>query len=118
MVIASRTPEGIPNRCPVCGNDLKIDPSRPTLDAPCPHCGHLLWFGAAQPLKRLTKRERSILRQKLMIECLLNLVTVRFGPIEPATRAAIEAITDSARLEVLFKRATTCSRLDELIASL
>jgi anti-anti-sigma factor len=44
MVISSRTPEGEPNRCPVCGNTLRIEPSDPAGDAPCPHCGHLLWF--------------------------------------------------------------------------
>ena len=27
MVISSRTPEGRPNHCPVCGSDLKIEPS-------------------------------------------------------------------------------------------
>jgi hypothetical protein len=44
MEIASRTPEGMPNRCPVCGNEVKIEPSMPVGDAPCPHCGTLLWF--------------------------------------------------------------------------
>lgn len=44
MVISSRTPEGTPNRCPVCGDRLKIEPSNPAGDAPCPRCGHLLWF--------------------------------------------------------------------------
>src|SRR5262245_11401409 len=44
MTIASRTPEGEPWRCPVCGNELRLDPSRPPGDAPCPHCGTLLWF--------------------------------------------------------------------------
>ena len=44
MVVSSRTPEGWPNRCPICGNDLRIEPSLRTLDTPCPHCGHLLWF--------------------------------------------------------------------------
>ena len=44
MIISSRTPEGTPNRCPVCNNDLKIEPSSPAGDAPCPYCGHLLWF--------------------------------------------------------------------------
>ena len=41
---SSRTPEGQPNHCPVCGKDLRIDPSRPPGDAPCPYCGSLLWF--------------------------------------------------------------------------
>ena len=44
MTIASRTPEGRPNHCPVCGTDLKIEPSDPPGDALCPRCGHLLWF--------------------------------------------------------------------------
>ncbi len=44
MVISSRTPEGRPNLCPVCGSAIKIEPSDPTSDAPCPNCGHLLWF--------------------------------------------------------------------------
>ena len=44
MVISSRTPEGTPNHCPVCGGHLKIEPSAPPGDAPCPRCGHLLWF--------------------------------------------------------------------------
>ena len=44
MIISSRTPEGEPNRCSVCGSEIRIDPSRPAGDAPCPHCGNLLWF--------------------------------------------------------------------------
>ncbi len=44
MTISSRTPEGAPNRCPVCGNSICIEPSIPPGDAPCPHCGSLLWF--------------------------------------------------------------------------
>ena len=42
--IASRTPEGEPNRCPVCDAKVCIEPSRPGGDAPCPNCGVLLWF--------------------------------------------------------------------------
>jgi hypothetical protein len=45
MEPASRTPEGERNCCPICGNEVRIEPSRPPGDAPCPHCGHLLWFG-------------------------------------------------------------------------
>jgi hypothetical protein len=44
MEPSSRTPEGEPNRCPICGKAVLIDPSRPPGDAPCPNCGHLLWF--------------------------------------------------------------------------
>jgi hypothetical protein len=45
MIISSRTPEGQNNGCGVCGQQVVIEPSTfPTPDAPCPHCGHLLWF--------------------------------------------------------------------------
>ncbi|KAA5542264.1 STAS domain-containing protein [Roseiconus nitratireducens] len=44
MIISSRTPEGEPNRCPICREEIWLDPSQPTGDAPCPNCGHLLWF--------------------------------------------------------------------------
>lgn len=41
---ASRTPEGEPSRCPICGKLAWLEPSWPTRDAPCPYCGSLLWF--------------------------------------------------------------------------
>lgn len=44
MTPSSRTPEGWSNRCPICGIDCHISPSSDSYDAPCPHCGHLLWF--------------------------------------------------------------------------
>jgi acyl carrier protein len=34
---------GSPNRCPVCGNAVRIEPSL-FGEATCPCCGHLLWF--------------------------------------------------------------------------
>lgn len=46
-MISSRTPEGSPNRCPLCGAAVRIEPSRPFGDAPCPACGTLLWFISA-----------------------------------------------------------------------
>jgi acyl carrier protein len=42
--ISSRTPEGVPNHCPICGKSVCIEPSHPPGDAPCPNCGTLLWF--------------------------------------------------------------------------
>lgn len=45
MTISSRTPEGSPYRCPVCGHTFCLEPSTPPGDAPCPHCGSLAWFG-------------------------------------------------------------------------
>lgn len=46
MRISSRTPEGLPNRCPVCESEVQIEPSELAMfgDAPCPNCGCLLWF--------------------------------------------------------------------------
>jgi acyl carrier protein len=44
MTISSRTPEGLPLRCPVCGRDSAVEPSFPDGDSTCPTCGHLLWW--------------------------------------------------------------------------
>jgi len=44
MAISSRTPEGEPAVCPVCGEFVRAEPSEPYYDAPCPSCGSLLWF--------------------------------------------------------------------------
>ena len=45
MTISSRTPEGFPHRCPVCGKACVVEPSSPGGDSCCPSCGHLLsWF--------------------------------------------------------------------------
>jgi acyl carrier protein len=41
MTISSRTPEGTPHRCPVCGHGLRVEPSLFFGDAPCPRCGGL-----------------------------------------------------------------------------
>ena len=45
---SSRTPEGTPFHCPLCGNDARIElSSYPVQDATCPHCGHLIQFASA-----------------------------------------------------------------------
>lgn len=46
VTVASRTPEGFPARCPLCGAATNLEFSEPSGDAPCPNCGHLLWFSA------------------------------------------------------------------------
>jgi acyl carrier protein len=43
-IISSRTPEGVPNHCPICDTFVCLEPSQPPGDAPCPNCGTLLWF--------------------------------------------------------------------------
>ncbi len=57
MEPSSRTPEGEPNRCPVCGHSTQIETSRPPGDAPCPHCGHLLWIDRAESAKSFESLE-------------------------------------------------------------
>ena len=47
MKTPSRTPEGESNQCPVCGKTVRLEPSSPANDAPCPYCGTLLWFDKA-----------------------------------------------------------------------
>jgi acyl carrier protein len=44
MHIASRTPEGFPVHCPVCGKIAALEPSYPGGDTICPSCGQLLWW--------------------------------------------------------------------------
>ena len=61
MEPSSRTPDGQPNRCPVCSNEVQLDPSQPAGDATCPFCGSLIWFdlGAAQePIEDTPERIR------------------------------------------------------------
>jgi acyl carrier protein len=63
MPIASRTPEGWPNRCPICGAELRMDPSIPPGDAPCPQCGHLLWFDLGGARRRVLEVIASIVHR-------------------------------------------------------
>jgi acyl carrier protein len=44
MRISSRTPEGFPFNCPICGKIAALEPSYPGGDAICPSCGQLLWW--------------------------------------------------------------------------
>lgn len=44
MTIASRTPEGDPHQCPICGEFSALEPSFPGGDSCCPTCGQLLWW--------------------------------------------------------------------------
>jgi acyl carrier protein len=44
MTVSSRTPEGLPHQCPVCGKLAALEPSYPGGDSCCPSCGHLLWW--------------------------------------------------------------------------
>src|SRR4051812_11334009 len=55
MTISSRTPDGRPGRCAVCRTRLRLAPSWPTDDAPCPRCGSLVWFSPAKTRRPLAE---------------------------------------------------------------
>lgn len=44
MTVSSRTPEGEPVRCRVCGKVAALEPSDPGGDVICPSCGVLAFF--------------------------------------------------------------------------
>ena len=53
MTISSRTVEGIPHRCPICGKVSSVEPSCPGGDSCCPSCYQWLrWF--REHLSRIT----------------------------------------------------------------
>ncbi len=92
MVISSRTPEGSSGRCVVCGSELKVEPSEPLGDAPCPRCGHLIWFewedlGDVDVIKPV---ERTLSADELA--AFLNAVAIRPG---------VHLVLDLAQVEYL-----------------
>ena len=60
MTVSSRTPEGMPSDCPLCGAKTNIEFSEPAGDAPCPNCGHLLW-ASTQLVQSVTQRYADVL---------------------------------------------------------
>lgn len=42
MTVSSRTPEGEPHHCAICGAVVVTEPSEPLGDSLCPRCGALL----------------------------------------------------------------------------
>jgi acyl carrier protein len=70
MVASSRTPEGTPNHCPVCKQPIRIEPSLPFGDAPCPNCGCLLWFVMSASSARYFRAEDAELVRKRLAEIL------------------------------------------------
>ncbi len=44
MSASSRTPEGQPHHCPVCGRFVVVEVSSPFGDSVSPSCGQLLWL--------------------------------------------------------------------------
>jgi hypothetical protein len=105
VVISSRTPEGDPNRCAVCGRDSRPGPSWPSRDGPCPHCGHLLWFGEATCPGVSTTGE-----------AVRQIIIARFGLPPAELESAVAAFADRADADQMLQRVLTASRLTELLA--
>jgi hypothetical protein len=93
MEPSTRTPEGVPNRCPVCGKGLQIEPSHPPGDAPCPHCGCLLWFdpnvpngievrGRASKLFQAAKKQADLGKYEYATDLLSDCVSTDPGNFE------------------------------------
>ncbi|MBP87977.1 MAG: acyl carrier protein [Planctomycetaceae bacterium] len=63
MSVASRTPEGFPSHCPICGAEVRAEFAEPTGDAVCPKCGCLIWRSA-----QLAHALRRVLSEQLGVE--------------------------------------------------
>ena len=113
MTISSRTREGYPNRCPVCGQEVTIEPSRPSGDSPCPNCGHLLSLeqGRSVPDAVATALRRRILKAGvvlLLITLILALFLFgapRLSKVELTVILALAAVLFGPRLFQAFNRA-------------
>jgi len=98
MTIASRTPEGQPFRCPVCGEDTDIEPALAG-EACCPACGELLWWFRDRVDARL-KLEDSLEDANLdsleLVELVMQLEELGIN-LSKAAAAEIETIEDLIR---------------------
>jgi mannitol/fructose-specific phosphotransferase system IIA component (Ntr-type) len=82
----------------MCGKPVVIEPSLPTGDAPCPHCGCLLWFPKVPGpergygFRRFSIADASIRTKRLAITAILDrLVAAGVMPAEhlPRVLAAV-----------------------------
>ena len=105
MAISSRTPEGDANRCPVCGQACRLEPSQLPRDAPCPSCGSLLWF----------EKERNPVTAGTA-SVLLQLGEARLGPFPPELQPPLEALLARVDTERVLERLLTAASWDELLA--
>ena len=107
VTISSRTPEGDPNVCPICGNDLRLEPSIDTRDGPCPSCGHLLWFPEQQETG--TQHGRPLSGEVAVMRA----GKARFGPIPVELLPRLNDIVDRLICQDVWPTATV---LRDLVA--
>jgi hypothetical protein len=87
MNISSRTPEGEPALCPVCGTHVQVEPSLVYGDAPCPACGSLLWFLKLGPQVLVFRPSHQSRRKELA-----RFLAERLGGGESQVGAHIESL--------------------------
>jgi hypothetical protein len=107
MPIPTRTPEGEPHRCPVCGTAVVIAPSAfPTPDAPCSACGQLLWL-SGNPDREVgwSNAElagvRSAIRRGEERLGELKKQVAEARPVEASVGLQVEEITDPFEIVIL-----------------
>lgn len=105
MVPSSRTPDGDPGRCPICGHDCRLDPSWPGRDAPCPSCGHLIWL--SEPVVSASDSDVSFV---------LQIGEMYFGPLPADAEAAVEGIIAEGGEESLVERVLMASSWEEFLS--
>jgi acyl carrier protein len=82
MTVSSRTPEGTPGRCVLCGKDFLLEFSDPGNDATCPNCGHLIIESAVllDEFKLFCERTQRFSTHK--IDSSLEFLTVETDSVE------------------------------------
>lgn len=106
MTISSRTTEGDPGRCPVCGEAERLEASAPSRDATCPACGSLLWIAAdAEPTPH-------------RIDELTGLLEARFGPLTVEQAWLVGELAGRLEFGTLFYRAATAATFQEFLDGL
>lgn len=117
MEVSTRTPEGEPNKCPVCGHAICVEPSRPPGDAPCPYCGTLLWF-TAEPTPRFVNAWEygAELLKRREIESGLAVLqsVVTYQPNDLAHRQSLRQIERSIRTEHKVRAETASLVMSEV----
>lgn len=68
MTNSSRKSEGHPDKCPLCGSNVHIDPPPLFGDMPCPHCGRLLWYVCSYPETRIFEYEAAATARTRLID--------------------------------------------------
>lgn len=126
-MVSSRTPEGNPNRCAVCGHRCVVEPSCLSPDAPCPSCGHLLWFAVGQaqqqgkvrpkrPQNPPATREPQVQAQRL-VRRLLRRAKERLGKPDAAVAAILDAVREPYLAERLLSLLHQARSWSELLAA-